>query len=102
MGPGTAKKILARSNGTLESFMREKEKQYLMICQRNPSQYKYLRGWRNRMQAEYNETIQILREYEQRQGAAQVAQAQTVAKQPPASQSETTLIRRGKMLVAVN
>ena len=102
MGPGTAKKILARSNGTLESFMREKEKQYLMICQRNPSQYRYLRGWRNRMQAEYNETIQILREYEQRQRAAQVAQAQTVAKQPPVAQSETALIRRGKMLVAVN
>lgn len=102
MGPGTAKKILARSNGTLESFMREKERQYLMICERNPSQYRYLRGWRNRMQAEYNETIQILREHERRQAVYAVAQAQADAKQSAPQLSDTVVIRRGKMLVAVN
>ena len=60
MGPGTAKKILAASDGTLEGFSTAKWNRYNEIVHANPSQLKYLKGWRARMIREYNETLDIL------------------------------------------
>lgn len=60
MGPGTAKKILAASDGTLEGFSTVKWNTYNSIVHSNPAQGKYLKGWRARMIKEYNETLDII------------------------------------------
>lgn len=60
IGPGKAKKLLKQSDGTLEGFSNAKWEYYNKIAKSNPIQRQYLKGWRNRTIAEYNETLDIL------------------------------------------
>lgn len=57
MGVSTAKKLYARSDGTLEGLTRERLKYYEDLARSNPSQKKYLKGWRNRTMREYQESL---------------------------------------------
>lgn len=61
MDPGKAKKLLKQSDGTIEGFSTAKWNEYNRLARANPFEYaKYLKGWRRRVIAEYNETIDIL------------------------------------------
>lgn len=101
MGVGTAKKLLARSDGTLEGFSTEKWKYYSNLVKANPYRYgKYLKGWRRRVINEYNESLALAQNFIEQQ-KQRLSQQQISMPTQSSKASNYQIVKSSKKIMAV-
>lgn len=64
MGVGAAKDLYKQSGGTLEGFVNARNRRYHNIARNKPWKAKYLQGWLNRSNKEYQESLDAIKNIE--------------------------------------